>query len=374
MPQKNREELKYQIALTMAPSIGPITARKLLEEIGSAKAILNQTADSLQKIDGIGPHLARALLTPGLLSKAEKEIEFLEKHHIEALYFKDPDYPVLLEECDDAPILLYSRGTEGLHSARSLSVVGTRKASSYGRNLCREIIRDLSVLTPKPVIVSGLAYGIDVIAHRAALEFGLPTVAVLGHGMDTIYPLSHRETAVKISKQGALVTDFHSGMGPERNNFLRRNRIIAGLSQGTLVVESAKTGGSLITANMAFSYHRQVMAVPGRVGDTRSRGCNKLITREMAAITESADDIIRYLNWDVPLATKKIPAPEITPSDLEMRLLHSMQRNMVNTPDLLSQITGIPIHTVLAALLEMELKEWISVEPGNRYKMRISLE
>ncbi len=374
MPQKNKEELKYQIALTMAPSIGPITAGKLLDKIGSAKTIFNQTADSLQKIHGISPHLTKALKTPGLLSMAEKEIGFLEKYHIEAHYFQDPDYPRLLKECEDAPILLYSRGTNGLHSSRTLSVVGTRKATSYGRNLCREIIKSLAELSPKPAIVSGLAYGIDVIAHRAALEFGLPTVAVLGHGMDTIYPLSHRETAVKISKQGALVTDFHSGMGPERNNFLRRNRIIAGLSQGTLVVESAKTGGSLITATMALSYHRPVMAVPGRVGDSRSSGCNRLITREMAAITESAEDIIRYLNWDVPMVAKKISPPEIVTSAKELKLLQILQSNSGNTPDLLSQLAGIPVHTVLATLLEMELKEWVSVEPGNRYTMRISLE
>lgn len=374
MPQKNRKELTYQIALTMAPSIGPITAGKLLDKFGSARNIFNQTSESLQNIHGISPHLIKALKTPGILSRAEKEMGFLEKHHMEAHYFQDPDYPALLKECADAPILLYSRGTNGLHSTRSLSVVGTRKATSYGRVLCREIIRDLSFLTPKPVIVSGLAYGIDVIAHKAALEFGLPTVAVLGHGMDTIYPLSHRETAVNISNKGALVTDFHSGMGPERNNFLRRNRIIAGLSQGTLVVESARTGGSLITANMAASYNRTVMAIPGRVGDSRSSGCNRLITREMAAITESAEDIIRYLNWDVPMAAKNIPAPEIIPSEQEKKLLHSMQNNMVNTPDLLSQLTGIPVHTVLAALLEMELKEWVAVEPGNRYKMRILLE
>ena len=373
MPQKNQEELQYQIALTMAPSIGPITARKLIEKIGSARAIFNLNEDLLQKIDGIGPHLSRALKTPGLLSKAEKEIRFMEKHHIEALYFSDPNYPVLLKECADAPIILYCRGTTGIYAKRSLSVVGTRRATSYGRNLCRELIKNLADLQPKPTIVSGLAYGIDVIAHRAALEFGLPTIAVLGHGMDSIYPFSHRETAVKISRHGALVSDFHSGMGPERNNFLRRNRIIAGLSQGTLVVESAQSGGSLITASMAFSYDRTVLAVPGRVGDSRSSGCNKLITREMAAITESAEDIIRYLNWDVPQATKKIPAPETLASEEEKKLLLSMQNNRVNTPDLLSQVTGIPVHIVLATLLGMELKEWIVVEPGNQYKMRISL-
>jgi DNA processing protein len=374
MPQKNTEELQYQIALTMAPSIGPITARKLLRKIGSARAIFKQSAESLQKIEGIGPYLTRALHTPGILSHAKKEIEFLEKHHIEALYFANPNYPVLLKECVDAPIILYSRGAQGLYSERSLSVVGTRRATTYGRNLCREIIKDLSRLEPKPVIISGLAYGIDVIAHRAALEFGLPTVAVLGHGMNTIYPWSHRETAVKISKQGALVTDFHSGMGPERNNFLRRNRIIAGLTQGTLVVESAESGGSLITAHMASSYDRTVMAVPGRVGDMRSSGCNKLITRQVAAIAESAEDIIRYLNWDVPQATNRMPVPEIRPSDQELKLLYSLQSNMGNTPDQLSQLTGLPVQNVLVTLLEMELKEWIMVEPGNCYKMRISLE
>ena len=373
MPQKNREELKYQIALTMAPSIGPITARKLIEKVGSPRAILNLPEESLQKIHGIGPHLSRALHTPDLLLNAEKEIVFIEKHQITAHYFDDPDYPSLLKECEDAPIILYTRGEGGLHSERSLSVVGTRRATSYGRNLCRQIIRDLSLLTPKPVIVSGLAYGIDVIAHRAALEFGLPTVAVLGHGLDTIYPWSHRDTAIKISKQGALATDFHSGMGPERNNFLRRNRIIAGLSQGTLVVESAETGGSLITANMASSYHRTVMAVPGRVGDNRSSGCNKLITRQVASITESADDIIRYLNWDVPMAQKLTCSPEIVASGQEMKLLHSIQSNLGNTPDLLSQLTGISVHEVLATLLEMELKEWISMEPGNRYTLRVRL-
>jgi DNA processing protein len=374
MPQKNREELKYQIALTMAKDVGPITARKLLDQFGTARAILNQTADSLQKIDGIGPSLSKALKTPRLLYNAEREIGFLDKHHIDAMYYEDADYPERLKNCVDGPVILYGRGNQGLGSERSLSVVGTRRATSYGRNLCREIIRDLSQLNPKPVIVSGLAYGIDVIAHRAALEFGLPTVAVLGHGMDTIYPLSHRETAVKISRQGALVSDFHSGLGPERNNFLRRNRIIAGLTEGTLVVESAESGGSLITANLAFSYDRTVMAIPGRVGDSRSNGCNNLISRQVAAITVSAEDIIRYLSWDVPQLTKKIPAPELKPSEQEKKLLHSMQSNTVNTPDLLSQLTGIPVHTVLAILLGMELKEWIVVEPGNRYKMRISME
>lgn len=372
MPKDKREELKYQIALTMAQDVGPITARKLIKEWGTARGVLQQDSESLQKIRGIGPRLARALNSSALLKQADQEINFLDKHHIEALYYEDTAYPARLNECVDGPVILYCRGDQGLRSERSLSVVGTRKATTYGRTLCREIIRNLAELSPKPTIVSGLAYGIDVIAHRAALEFGLPTIAVLGHGMNTIYPLSHRETAVKISKQGALITDFHSGMGPERNNFLRRNRIIAGLTQGTLVVESAESGGSLITANLAFSYNRTVMAIPGRVGDSRSSGCNKLISSNLAAITQSAEDIIRYLNWDVPVKPKQIPLPEIVPSEQEMRLLQSMSTHVGVSPDSLSLHTGIPIPSILALLLEMELKDWVSVEPGNQYHSKVS--
>lgn len=371
MLASSKSELLYQIALTMAPDIGPITARKLIEKIGSARAVFEQDMRSLQKVPGIGPHLSRSLKASGLLGRAAKEMEFLTKHHMDALYFKDPDYPDLLNECEDGPILLFARGKQGLNAKRILSVVGTRRATSYGRNFCWEMIRDLSKLTPAPTIVSGLAYGIDVIAHRAALEFGLPTVAVLGHGMRTIYPSSHRETAKRIVLQGALLTDFHSGMGPERNNFLRRNRIIAGLSQGTLVVESAESGGSLITANMALSYGRPVLAVPGRVDDYRSTGCNRLINRNIAAITESAEDIIRHLNWDVPGIQRNILAPEVDLSPRESSLLLAMAESPGITPDALSVSTGMQIHEVLALLLEMELKEWITVEPGNCYKSRI---
>ncbi len=224
------------------------------------------------------------------------------------------------------------------------------------------------------VIVSGLAYGIDVIAHRAALESGIPTVAVLGHGMTTIYPNAHRETAKKIIGQGALVTDFHSKMGPERNNFLRRNRIIAGLADATLVIESGKTGGALITATVAASYHRDVLAVPGRVGDERSRGCNGLIKSNMAALIESPEDVIHHLNWDDHIRTAhKNSTPEIDPSEEEYRILHQIQEIPGITPGSLFNNTGIPIHRVLALLMEMELKQWISVEPGNCYRSRISI-
>jgi DNA processing protein len=222
-------------------------------------------------------------------------------------------------------------------------------------------------------IVSGLAFGIDVIAHRASLEGGIPTVAVLGHGLSTLYPSAHREIARRISQQGALVTDFPSGMGPERNNFLRRNRIIAGMSDATLVVESAASGGSLITAHMAQSYHRDVLAVPGRTIDSRSRGCNRLIRNQVAALVESAEDVIYHLNWDARAVQQELYfAPQDPATREEKTLLELIQRHHPVGPGDLSLQSGFPIHVVIALLTEMELKQWIRLEPGNLYHPSIS--
>ncbi len=374
MPHSSHPELQYQIALTMAPAIGPIKARALIKFLGSAEAVFLEKKEILMKIDGIGSRLSDSIASDRLLEEAEKEMEFMSRHRINALYFQDPEYPYRLKECEDAPIILYTRGEEGLHCQQSLSVVGTRRATSYGRDMCREIIKGLSELTGDLVVVSGLAFGIDVIAHRAALEYGLPTVAVLGHGMSTIYPRSHRDTAKRIIEQGGLVTDFHSKMGPERNNFLRRNRIIAGLSQATLVIESAKTGGALITAGMAFSYHREVLAVPGRAGDEKSKGCNGLIQKDMAALVESPRDIIDRLNWEKrSLPAKQIQAREISPSPDEKKILRLIQDIPGIEPGAIGSNTGLPVHGVLAQLMEMELKGWIAVEPGNRYRSKVNL-
>jgi DNA processing protein len=374
MPQNDRTELLYQIALTMVPAIGPITARKLIERIGSAKGIFKEKREALLKIEGIGPRMAKSFNTSDLLLQAEKELEFLIKHRISALYYKESGYPERLKQCADAPILLYTRGNEGLNPSHSISVVGTRQASPYGKDLCRAIVLGLSAQLEDLVIVSGLAFGIDVIAHRAALDGGIPTVAVLGHGLSTIYPHAHRETARRISQLGALVTDFHSGMGPERNNFLRRNRIIAGMADATLVVESAAAGGSLITANMAHSYDRDVLAVPGRTVDSRSRGCNRLIRNQVAALVESAEDVLHHLNWnrDIPQEDPRV-SPNTLFSREEKKLLQLIQRHHPVDPGDLSIHSGLPIHVVLSLLTEMELKRWIAVEPGNLYQPRICL-
>jgi DNA processing protein len=254
-----------------------------------------------------------------------------------------------------------------------LSVVGTRRATSYGRDVCREIIMDLSQKIKDLVIVSGLAYGIDVIAHKAAIDAGIPTVAVLGHGFSTIYPSAHRDVARKIIRNGTLVTDFHSGMGPERNNFLRRNRIIAGMSNATLVVESASEGGALITANLAHSYDRDVLAVPGRRNDIRSRGCNELIKKCTAALTESAEDVMYHLNWntDHPEPASSFN-PQAAPAKEELQLLKLMIHEPGIKPETLSARSGIPVQQVLSILVRMELNKWIMVEPGYRYHCLIT--
>ncbi len=374
MSTYSHTELQYRIALTMAPDIGPVIARKLLSRAGSAREVFRMSRGTLEKIPSIGPYLSQSIQTSALLERAEKEILFLEKHHISPLYFEDENYPKRLKECVDAPILLYARGDQGLHTKRALSVVGTRRASSYGKELCRNIVLELGELISDLVIISGLAYGIDVIAHRAALEGKIPTVAVLGHGLDTIYPHAHRETAKKICRQGALLTDFHSGMGPERNNFLRRNRIIAGLADATLVVESAKQGGSLITANMAFTYQRDVLAVPGRATDERSKGCNRLIKKNVAAMVESARDVIDHLNWRDDVARGSQHISENNSFTLqEKQLLELLTIHSGLRPEELCELSGIAIQVVLARLTEMELKRWVFVEPGMLYQTRIHI-
>lgn len=355
----------------MVPSVGPVKAAELISKFESASNVFSQSKKQLQEAEKIGPCTADFIAQPVWLKKAAGELAFLKKHRINAHYFKDPGYPGLLKNCEDAPVLLFTKGEVGLNCKKSLSVVGTRRATSYGRALCSQLIQGLAAQVEDLVIVSGLAYGIDVMAHRAALDAGIPTVAVLGHGFNTLYPPAHRDVARQIIRKGALVTDFPSFTGPERNNFLRRNRIIAGLSDATLVIESAETGGALITAELAKGYNRDVLAVPGRVTDTRSRGCNRLIKRCAAALVETADDILYHLNWNPDrLDAEASGEDQPTIGKEEGKLLRIMREEPGLAPDLLSQRSHLPVHRVLSLLVEMELKQLVMVEPGNRYHPR----
>lgn len=369
------EELVYQMALTMIPKIGAITAKKLIAYIGSPEAIFREKETNLQKIPGIGGYLSRQTRLKDVLSKAEQEIRSMEENGIGYHYYRDDGYPWRLKNCDDGPLLLFFRGNGDFNRSKYLSVVGTRSASHYGKEICKKIIHSLGENYPDLVIISGLAYGIDITAHRAALDAGLETFAVLAHGLNTLYPSCHHETARKIRGQGSLVTDFHSDVLPERNNFLRRNRIIAGLAEGTLIVESGSKGGALITAELASSYNREVFAVPGRTNDSHSAGCNRLIKKHLASLVESAEDIEYLLNWEPPEISKK-PVRTLREllTDEERRLLLILQEAPDSGPDILSIRTSIPLPTVISLLLHMELKSWVTSLPGNLYRATVRLE
>lgn len=363
------DPLICQLALTMIPKIGAITARKLIAYLGSAEAVFMEKSSTLAKIPGIGPFLAKSISLKPYLSEAEKELSEMKQNNISYVYYRDPEYPWRLKNCEDGPLFLYYKGRPDFARPKILSVVGTRSASNYGKEACRNILSTLSAKYPDLVVVSGLAYGIDIAAHRAALEFGLDTFAILAHGLTTIYPSSHRNTAFRIEKQGALLSDFHSNVLPERNNFLRRNRIIAGISEATLVIESGRKGGALITADIASSYNREVFALPGRAGDIYSAGCNYLLKNNIAALVETGEDIESYLGWESSQPGRKasLVIKEALTSD-EKRILKSIAEEPGIGQEILSLRAEIPISKLMGILLQMELKNWVTLMPGNVYE------
>ena len=281
--------LLYQIGLTLLPGVGDVLGKKLVAYCGGVEEVFRQSRKSLEKIPGIGVKLVDSIVNQKVLFRAEEEIRFIEKYNITPLFYLDKKYPARLKNCDDGPIMLFFKGNADMNVARVVSMVGTRKATDYGKSVCEKIIEDLKAYGI--LVISGLAYGIDTCAHRAALEQNLMTVAVLGHGLDMIYPYLNRHLAEKMVDQGGLLTEFMSKTKPDRENFPRRNRIIAGLADATIVIEAAKTGGALITAEIANSYSRDVFSVPGRIGDPWSEGCNSLIKTNKAALVQRAADV-----------------------------------------------------------------------------------
>lgn len=364
----NREQLLYQLALTLIPKIGAITAKKLIAYVGSPEAVFRESTSSLRKIPGIGDYLASQVSLTTIIGEAEAEIKNMEQRQISYVYYLDPGYPWRLKNCEDGPLLLFYKGNPDFSRTKILSIVGTRSATRYGREACEMVVAGLASKYPDLVIVSGLAYGIDITAHRFALEYGLDTYAVLAHGLTTIYPPTHTDTAMRIMNQGALLSDFNSTIKPERNNFLRRNRIIAGLAEATLIVESGKKGGALITADIASSYNREVLAIPGKINDNYSSGCNYLIKNNIAALIESASDIEQILNWETetPARQQQITNTS-TLTDDEKKIIQHIKDEPGIIQEILSVRTGIPINKLAVLLLQMELQNWISTMPGNRY-------
>ncbi|MDR0812127.1 MAG: DNA-processing protein DprA [Paludibacter sp.] len=365
--------MKYRIGITLIKGIGNALAKNLIAYLGSAEAVFCEKQTALAKIPGIGEVLSREIVNQNILKRAEEEIAFIEKNKITPLYFTEKTYPYRLKECSDAPVILYNKVNCDLNGSKIIAVVGTRNATQEGKENCVKMIADLAATFPETIVVSGLAYGVDICAHKAALDSGLATVGVVGHGLDRIYPPAHRSTAVKMLGGGGLVTEYMSGTNPDRQNFVQRNRIIAGLSDATVVVESAISGGALITANTANDYNRDVFAFPGRVGDVFSGGCNALIKNNIAALIENAEDLFRAMNWEKNAAKSTQNAQPLLFTDLtddEQTIAGILRQNSegLQLNELAIQ-SGKPVSKVSPLLLQMEFKNVVKCYPGNIYRI-----
>ena len=362
--------LKHKIALGLIPHIGDISARKLVAHFGNVESIFHESYRNLTKIPGIGSGLAKYIADRSYLEAAEKEAEYVTKHNIRTFFYLDADYPFRLRQCEDSPVVFFYKGTCDLDAMKMLSVVGTRSATTAGKEICEKIIAGLASGHPELVIVSGLAYGIDISAHKAALSNNLRTIGVLAHGFKTIYPSVHKPVAEAMIRNGALVTDFLSDALPERNNFIKRNRVIAGLSDATIVVQSGIKGGALITADIAASYNRDVFAVPGRPDDQYSAGCNSLIKSNKAALVENSGDIEYFLSWVSEKA--KPPVQRTLFSELsepEKSVYELISRESELTIDSICRELDIPVFRLSSILLQMEFKGLIKCYPGNLYRV-----
>jgi DNA processing protein len=366
------DELKYYIAVELIPGVGSILAKRLIAYCGSAEAIFLSKPSALQKIPGIGHFLTREIISQQVVKRAEKELSFLEKNNIQAYCYTDPDYPERLRHCEDAPVVLFVKGNLDLNRSKFLSVVGTRHATAYGRSVCERIISQLAERGHNPVIVSGLAYGIDVCAHKAALQNSLDTVAVMATGLNKIYPFTHTSVARQIIGQGALVSDFTSDAEIDRTNFLKRNRIIAGLSDATLIIESKVKGGALVTADIAASYNRDVMAIPGRIGDISSEGCNALIRHNKAALIETAEDVEYVTGWTRLKSSKPVKQLSLFDLSQEEELVISLLKPETSESiDTLCYQTNIPMSRLSSLLLSLELKDIVKSLPGKQYALKV---
>ena len=365
----SKNNLLHILALQHVPNVGDITAKKLISHCGSVEAVFNEKKHNLLKIDGIGNFVINDLFNKEHFLAAEKELEYIHENKIKTLYFTDADYPEKLKHCVDSPILLFQSGNINLKKQRIISVVGTRKITTYGIAFCNKLIEELAVFNP--VIVSGFAYGTDITAQKAAIKNNLQTIGCLAHGLNQIYPKTHKKYVAEVEKNGGFFTDFWSSDPFDRNNFLKRNRIIAGLSEATIVIESAEKGGSLVTADIANSYNRDVFAVPGRVTDSQSLGCNNLIKHQKAHVLSTPLDIPYMLNWELE-ESKKAPVQKqlfVELSDEEKVVYNYLKENDKQLLDVIALECNLPIFKITSTLLNMELKGVIRPLPGKLFEV-----
>ncbi|MDR0541173.1 MAG: DNA-processing protein DprA [Dysgonamonadaceae bacterium] len=367
------QSLVYKIGLTLVKGVGDIVGKQLLQAVEDAEVLFKEKKRLLERIPGITSRILASLQDPQILIRAEQELHFIQKNNIQALFYDDDNYPKRLRECVDSPVLLYFKGNTNLNATKIISIVGTRRATDYGKESTEKIVTEMAGIYPETLIVSGLAYGIDIIAHKAALKAGLPTVAVLAHGLDRIYPPLHRNIAVSMLPNGGLLTDFMSRTNPDRQNFVKRNRIVAGIADCTLVVESAIKGGALITAEIASSYGKDVFAIPGKINSPCSQGCNKIIKGNKAALVENATDIIQALCWETksvktPDAIQKTLFIELTGQEQPIYNLLLQYKNGLQI-NLLAIQLDIPISRLSMTLFELEMKGIIKCLPGGVFKI-----
>lgn len=367
------QEVIATIALTRISGIGSLTAHALMREMGSARRVFENISELPDRLPGFAPRLLHALKDCGAAFRvAEAEYAFACRGGIRCLSFYDEAYPVRMRECADAPLLLYYKGEADLNALHIVGVVGTRKISDYGKQLCENFVRDLAELCPDSRVVSGLAYGVDIYAHRAALANRLPTVGVLAHGLDRIYPYLHRQTAVQMLQEGGLLTEFPSNTPPERQNFVMRNRIIAGICDATVLVESAAKGGSLITAEIAQSYGKDCFAFPGRITDAFSSGCNHLIASHAAQLITSAEDFVKWMGWAGEKRLKKTPVQQSLFAEMteqEQMIVTLLRERGALQINALVVATNLPVHKLSVVLFEMELKGWVRSLQGGVFRL-----
>lgn len=363
-------DLIYQLALTEIPQIGAVHARMLVQEFGTAEAIFKAPRRMLEKKEGIGWVRAKQIKSFSDFSSAEKEITFLQQFKIQPLFITDPAYPRRLLQCYDAPVLLFQKGEADLNPDRTLAIIGTRSHTDYGRKLTETLVAELAPLQVQ--IISGLAHGIDGIAHTAACKHQLSTIGVLAHGLDQIYPVAHTRLAKDMVRQGgALLTEFRSGSGPDKHHFPTRNRIVAGMADATVVIETGERGGSMITAELANGYHRDVFAFPGKTTDPKSAGCLQLIAKNKAALITCTQELIQEMGWtgkkaaDVP--TQRILFPTLSP--LEKTILEALTQKQPRHIDELNQVCQQPNSRLAGALLQLELNNLVTSIPGNQYRL-----
>lgn len=364
----NSKEIFYLLAMQSINGIGNVSARKLIEHCGSPQLVLEEKAHILEKICGVGPGITKKLKSKKIFEEAELEMEFIESNNIETISYFEQDYPQRLKHCFDAPLILFKKGNFDISNRRIISIVGTRLMTNYGRQFLEQFL--LAIKTYDPIIVSGMAYGVDICAHQEAMNNNLTTIGILAHGLDRIYPKPHYKIAMNMEEYGGFYSEFWSGTNPERKNFVKRNRIVAGISEATVVVESARKGGSLITADLANSYYRDVFAVPGRTDDLFSEGCNMLIKSNKASLITSVKDLEYILGWKTD--EKKVKNVQkrlfVELGAMEQLVFDKLNASEKQLLDLLALECELSIQNTVSILLQLELKGLVRSLTGKWYQ------